>query len=243
MVYNGEVFNHYELRTELEARGERFRTTSDTEILLRLIDRDGPAALDACNGQWAIAHVDRPSRTLTLMRDRFGVRPLHYALLPDGGIVFSSEVKGILASGLVEATPDLEGIDEVFTLWAARPPRTAFKGDPPAPARPPARVARRRDRGGAPLVGAALRDRRAGARARGARRAAARLACGCGCAPTSRSAATSRAASTRASRRRSRSSRPSTSCARSRSPSATRCSTSRAFQRQVAERARARSTT
>jgi asparagine synthase (glutamine-hydrolysing) len=128
MVYNGEVFNHPELRKELEARGERFRTTSDTEILLRLIDRDGPAALDACNGQWAIAHVDRPSRTLTLMRDRFGVRPLHYALLPDGGIVFSSEVKGILASGLVDATPDLEGIDEVFTLWAARPPRSAFEG-------------------------------------------------------------------------------------------------------------------
>ena len=62
------------------------------------------------------------------MRDRFGVRPLHYAMLPDGGIVFSSEVKGILASGLVEAVPDLEGIDEVFTFWAARPPRCAFKG-------------------------------------------------------------------------------------------------------------------
>jgi asparagine synthase (glutamine-hydrolysing) len=128
MVYNGEVFNHYELRRELEDQGERFRTTSDTEILLRLLDRDGPGALHRCNGQWGIAHLDRPTRTLTLMRDRFGVRPLHYALLPDGGIVFSSEVKGILASGLVEATPDLEGIDEVFTFWAARPPRCAFAG-------------------------------------------------------------------------------------------------------------------
>ena len=128
MVYNGEVFNHYELRQELEAQGERFRTTSDTEILLRLLDRDGPSALERCNGQWGIAHLDRPTRTLTLMRDRFGVRPLHYALLPDGGIVFSSEVKGILASGLVDAAPDLEGIDEVFTFWAPRPPRCAFKG-------------------------------------------------------------------------------------------------------------------
>ena len=128
MVYNGEVFNHYELRRELEAQGERFRTTSDTEILLRLLDRDGPEALHRCNGQWGIAHLDRDTRTLTLMRDRFGVRPLHYAQLPDGGIVFSSEVKGILASGLVEAVPDLEGIDEVFTFWAARPPRCAFKG-------------------------------------------------------------------------------------------------------------------
>jgi asparagine synthase (glutamine-hydrolysing) len=128
MVYNGEVFNHYELRQELESQGERFRTTSDTEILLRLLDRDGPEALHRCNGQWGIAHLDRPTRTLTLMRDRFGVRPLHYASLPDGGIVFSSEVKGILASGLVDAAPDLEGIDEVFTFWAARPPRCAFKG-------------------------------------------------------------------------------------------------------------------
>jgi asparagine synthase (glutamine-hydrolysing) len=128
MVYNGEVFNHYELRQELEAHGERFRTTSDTEILLRLLDRDGPQALHRCNGQWGIAHLDRPTRTLTLMRDRFGVRPLHYASLPDGGIVFSSEVKGILASGLVDAAPDLEGIDEVFTFWAARPPRCAFAG-------------------------------------------------------------------------------------------------------------------
>jgi asparagine synthase (glutamine-hydrolysing) len=128
MVYNGEVFNHYELRRDLEAQGERFRTTSDTEILLRLLDREGPEALHRCNGQWGIAHLDRPSRTLTLMRDRFGVRPLHYALLPDGGIVFASEVKGILASGLVEARPDLEGIDEVFTTWAPRPPRCAFAG-------------------------------------------------------------------------------------------------------------------
>ncbi len=120
MVYNGEVFNHYELRQELEAQGERFRTTSDTEVLLRLLDRDGPQALHRCNGQWGIAHLDRPTRTLTLMRDRFGVRPLHYASLPDGGIVFSSEVKGILATGLVEATPDLEGIDEVIT-WCRVP--------------------------------------------------------------------------------------------------------------------------
>jgi asparagine synthase (glutamine-hydrolysing) len=128
MVYNGEVFNHYELRQELEGQGERFRTTSDTEILLRLLDRDGPQALHRCNGQWGIAHLDRPTRTLTLMRDRFGVRPMHYASLPDGGIVFSSEVKGILASGLVAAAPDLEGINEVFTFWAARPPRCAFEG-------------------------------------------------------------------------------------------------------------------
>ena len=81
MVYNGEVFNHYELRQELEAQGERFRTTSDTEILLRLLDRDGPAALDTLQRAVGASPTSTgPTRTLTLMRDRFGVRPLHYAL-------------------------------------------------------------------------------------------------------------------------------------------------------------------
>ena len=132
------------------------------------------------------------------MRDRFGVRPLHYAQLPDGGIVFSSEVKGILASGLVEAVPDLEGIDEVFTFWAARPPRCAFKGIRLLPPGHLLVLARRRDRRGASLVGAALRGRRAAARRPRSSASCCATPCGCACAPTSRSAATSRAASTRA---------------------------------------------
>ena len=79
IVYNGEVYNHVELRAELEARGERFTTTTDTEVVLRLIERDGLGALDRLNGQFAFALWDRDARRLTLVRDRFGVRPLHYA--------------------------------------------------------------------------------------------------------------------------------------------------------------------
>jgi asparagine synthase (glutamine-hydrolysing) len=128
IVYNGEVYNHVELRAELEAAGERFATTTDTEVVLRLIERDGLGALKRLNGQFAFALWDRDSRRLTLIRDRFGVRPLHYATLDDGALVFGSEAKALFASGEVTAEPDPEGIDDVFTLWGPRAPRTAFSG-------------------------------------------------------------------------------------------------------------------
>jgi len=126
LVYNGEVYNHPELRRELG--GERFATTSDTEVVHRLLERDGPAALDRLNGQFAFAWWEPAERRLTLVRDRFGVRPLHWAALPDGGIAFASECTALFASGEVAAEPDLAGIDEVFTTWGPRAPRTAFGG-------------------------------------------------------------------------------------------------------------------
>jgi asparagine synthase (glutamine-hydrolysing) len=128
IVYNGEVYNHPELRAELAAGGIDCRTASDTEVVLRLLERDGLAALDRFNGQFALGWWQPGPRRLTLVRDRFGVRPLHYALQADGTLVFASEAKGLFASGEVAAEPDLAGIDEVFTLWAPRPPRTAFRG-------------------------------------------------------------------------------------------------------------------
>jgi asparagine synthase (glutamine-hydrolysing) len=128
IVYNGEVYNHYELRRDLESRGETFRTTSDTEIVLRLLEREGTACLDRFNGQFAFAWWQPGPRRLTLVRDRFGVRPLYYALKDDGTLVFGSEAKAIFASGEVRPEPDLRGIDDVFTLWGPRPPRTVFRG-------------------------------------------------------------------------------------------------------------------
>jgi asparagine synthase (glutamine-hydrolysing) len=128
LVYNGEVYNHPELRAELARAGTRLTTGSDTEVVLALLERDGPAALHRCNGQFALALWEPGPRRLTLARDRFGVRPLHWASLPDGGLAFGSECKALFASGEVDAAPDLEGIDDVFTLWGARPPRTAFAG-------------------------------------------------------------------------------------------------------------------
>jgi asparagine synthase (glutamine-hydrolysing) len=128
LVFNGEIYNHVELREELRREGESFKTASDTEVLAKLLARHGLAALDRLNGQFALGWWEPGPRRLTLVRDRFGVRPLHWSLLPDGTLVFASEAKGLFASGLVHAAPDLEGLDEIFTTWGARPPRTAFAG-------------------------------------------------------------------------------------------------------------------
>ena len=198
MVYNGEVFNHYELRQELEAQGERFRTTSDTEILLRLLDRDGPEALHRCNGQWGIAHLDRPTRTLTLMRDRFGVRPLHYATPPRRRHRLLERGQGHPRlrprRGRARPRGHRRGLHVLGRAAAA----LRVQGHPPAAARPPARVARRRDRRGARRGGSrATRPTRPSPRPRRSASCCA-TRCGCGCAPTCPSAATSPAASTRA---------------------------------------------
>ncbi len=128
LVYNGEVYNHPELRTELQARGERFETDCDTEVVLRMLVRDGLSSLDRLNGQFALALWEPGPRRLTMVRDRFGVRPLHFCVLADRSIVFASEAKGIFASGLVDAEPDPIALDQIFTLWGPRPPRSAFRG-------------------------------------------------------------------------------------------------------------------
>src|SRR5439155_1635015 len=83
--------------------------------------------LGRLNGQFAFAIYDRRTETVLLARDRFGVRPLFYAIA-DGDLFFASEAKALFASGGVEAAPDFVGLDQVFTFWAARPPWTVFRG-------------------------------------------------------------------------------------------------------------------
>ena len=127
VTYNGEIYNHPELRRELEARGHSFRTRCDTEVLVHGYEEWGADLLQKLNGQFAFAIYDRQNESVFIARDRFGVRPLFYAQ-PDGAFYFGSEIKAILASGEVEAAMDRRGLDEVFTFWAARPPRTPFAG-------------------------------------------------------------------------------------------------------------------
>src|SRR5690606_1855723 len=117
LSFNGEIFNYVELRDDLVARGERFRTGSDTEVLLRLLAREGEAALDRLNGDFAFALYDKVRRRLTLARDRMGVRPLFYAWR-NGALVFASEVKALLRFPGIAAEMDLEALDQIFTLWA-----------------------------------------------------------------------------------------------------------------------------
>jgi asparagine synthase (glutamine-hydrolysing) len=127
ITYNGEVYNYVELRRELEAAGHAFRTQSDTEVLVHAYEEWGYAMLDRLVGQFAFAIYDGRDETVFLARDRFGVRPLFYALR-GGDLWLASEAKALFAGGEVEAAPDLAGLDEVFTFWAARAPRTVFRG-------------------------------------------------------------------------------------------------------------------
>ncbi len=127
ITYNGEIYNHPELRHELEQLGHVFRTRCDTEVLVHGYEQWGVQLLQRLNGQFAFAIYDRNNETVLIARDRFGVRPLFYSQ-PNGAFFFGSEIKAILASGEVNASVDPRGIDEVFTFWAARAPRTPFAG-------------------------------------------------------------------------------------------------------------------
>jgi asparagine synthase (glutamine-hydrolysing) len=127
VTYSGEIYNHPELQRELEKKGHTFRTHCDTEILVHGYEEWGVNLLQRLNGQFAFALYDRNTETVFIARDRFGVRPLFYAQRK-GALYFGSEIKAILASGEVEATLDRRGLDETFTFWAARPPRTPFAG-------------------------------------------------------------------------------------------------------------------
>ena len=129
IVYNGEVYNYLELRQELVAAGHRFRTRCDTEVLVHAYEQWGARMLSRLNGQFAFAIYDRRggNETIFLARDRFGVRPLFYSIVR-GDLFFASEAKALFATGEVEPEVDPVGLDQVFTFWAARPPRTVFRG-------------------------------------------------------------------------------------------------------------------
>lgn len=127
IVFNGEIFNYRELRRSLEEQGHRFRTQTDTEVIVHLYEEHGDRFVEELNGQFAFAIWDRRHRRLLLVRDRAGILPLYYALTPEG-LLFSSEVKAILASRLVAAALDPTGLDELMTFWAPLAPRTVFHG-------------------------------------------------------------------------------------------------------------------
>jgi asparagine synthase (glutamine-hydrolysing) len=127
VTYNGEVYNYKELRRELETHGHRFRTQSDTEVLVHAYEQWGEDMLPRLNGQFAFVIYDRRSESFFLARDRFGVRPLFYSVR-GGDLYFASEVKALFAGGVVKPEPDPRGLDEVFTFWASRAPRTPFRG-------------------------------------------------------------------------------------------------------------------
>lgn len=127
IVYNGEVFNYRELRAQLEADGVVFRSDSDTEVLLHLYRRDGPAFLESLNGMFALAIWDARSKELLLARDGVGVKPL-YVANTRRGLLFASELKALLVTDDVSRQLDTTGVLQHLGFISCPAPRTALQG-------------------------------------------------------------------------------------------------------------------
>ena len=128
VVFNGEIFNYVELREQLISLGHRFRTRSDTEVVIQAYRAWGEAAFERMNGQWALAIWDPSAGRLVLSRDRTGICPL-YICDHQGQLYFASEIKAIFAANpAIPRALDPEGIDQTFTFWSTVPPQTVFRG-------------------------------------------------------------------------------------------------------------------
>ncbi|HXD31131.1 MAG TPA: asparagine synthase (glutamine-hydrolyzing) [Pyrinomonadaceae bacterium] len=131
ITLNGEIYNYREVRRELEARQHTFRTQSDTEVLLSAWEEWGVDCLPRLNGMFAFAIWDNQEQTLTLVRDRVGIKPLYYSRVTDkdgnSWFAFASEIKAILAAGIIEAEINTEALNQYLTFLWTPDPHTLFK--------------------------------------------------------------------------------------------------------------------
>ncbi len=127
IVFNGEVYNYRELRREAESRGDTFITASDTEVLLGVIARDGPSGLARVRGMFALACWDAATRSLTMARDRFGIKPL-YVTSTEGGVACASELAALRHARLVDGEPSAAGVLGFLAWGSVIPPLTWQRG-------------------------------------------------------------------------------------------------------------------
>ncbi|HEX9946612.1 MAG TPA: asparagine synthetase B, partial [Allosphingosinicella sp.] len=116
LSYNGEIYNFREVRAELEPLGHRFRTESDTEVILAAWRQWGPDCLTRFNGMFAFALYDSDQDVLFLARDRLGVKPLYWTTLSDDALIFASELKGLLAHPLLRRSPSPRAVEDYLAL-------------------------------------------------------------------------------------------------------------------------------
>src|SRR5215204_1225246 len=133
LTFNGEIYNYRELREQLRSLDHQFKTDSDAEVLLAAISEWGWDAVSHLNGMFAFAVWDNQERTLTLVRDHVGIKPLYYAFIPatqssPAAFVFGSEIKAILASRLVKAELSPEALHQFLTFLWSPDPNTLFAG-------------------------------------------------------------------------------------------------------------------
>lgn len=128
VVFNGEIYNYQDLIPELQAAGHVFRTRSDTEVIVHAWEQWGERCVERFRGMFAFGLWDRNRQTFFMARDRLGVKPLYYALLPDGMLLFGSELKSVMAHGGLSRSIDPLAVEEYFALGYVPEPRTIFKG-------------------------------------------------------------------------------------------------------------------
>ncbi len=127
LVYNGELYNYIELRQELEGFGHRFRTRSDTEVVVHAYEQWGPDCVKRFNGIFGFAIWDRTKRELFLARDHLGVKPLYYVEVGDT-LFFASEIKALVRNAECPRDVDIEALEQLLTFRAVPSPKTLFKG-------------------------------------------------------------------------------------------------------------------
>lgn len=125
LMGNGEIYNYVELRAREAAYP--YQTQGDMEVILPLAMRHGSSFVDVLEGMFALALFDADEHSLTLVRDRFGIKPLYWVSLPGGGIIFASEIKALFASGLITATVDEDAVDAYMLHGYVPAPQTIFK--------------------------------------------------------------------------------------------------------------------
>ncbi|MGI8567177.1 MAG: asparagine synthase (glutamine-hydrolyzing), partial [Pyrinomonadaceae bacterium] len=128
IVFNGEIYNYRELQRDLEARGHRFQTHSDTEAIVHAYEEYGAACVERLRGMFAFALWDARARKLFIARDRVGKKPLHYTMTPGGTFVFGSELKSLLAHPEVRADINPEALDAYLTFGYVPDPLSIFSG-------------------------------------------------------------------------------------------------------------------
>ncbi len=132
ITFNGEIYNYKQLRTALEKRGHTFETTSDTEVILKCYAEYGDECPEHLDGQFAFAIWDNDEQRLFMARDRFGEKPFFYSM-GDGVLAFASEIKALLATGLVSKKLDLVSLDNYLALYFIPPWRSVYKDITPLP--------------------------------------------------------------------------------------------------------------
>lgn len=126
VVFNGEIYNHLDLRRDLEERGHVFRTHADTEVLVHLYEEDGPRLVERLNGMFAFALWDSRRRRLLLARDRIGIKPLYYTVT-GGRLVFGSELKALLRHPAVPRRLDPTALSDYLSFLYVPAPKTIFQ--------------------------------------------------------------------------------------------------------------------